>query len=211
MKTILITAYAINPFKGSEDGTGWNITYEIAQDFNVLLFTRKNNVPHVQKYLAENSDDPRLSRIKVIGFDLKPWVLKIKKRTGTKSHVVYYYLWQYFISKFIQKKKFKFDLVHCLNFHSDSHPHFFSDYDVPVVWGPIGHHPVIPKNFVKSSNLKSQIIDRAFYVVKWAMRNLNPKFKKAVSQTDKILVINSSIRQAIGAVSYTHLTLPTIA
>ncbi|MFT5278572.1 MAG: hypothetical protein ACI9P8_000199, partial [Bacteroidia bacterium] len=26
MKTSLITAYAVNPYHGSEDGTGWNIS-----------------------------------------------------------------------------------------------------------------------------------------------------------------------------------------
>jgi len=41
-KTILITAYAVNPFKGSEDGTGWNISKEIAKEYNTIIITRKN-------------------------------------------------------------------------------------------------------------------------------------------------------------------------
>ena len=40
---ILITAYAVNPYKGSEDGTGWNMIQEIAKYNNVIAITRKNN------------------------------------------------------------------------------------------------------------------------------------------------------------------------
>ena len=91
MKTILITAYAINPYKGSEDGTGWNITKEIAKKFKVILITRKNNVPHLDKFFAENEDDT-LDNIQYFGFDLSESVMKLKKKTGPKNHVIYYYL-----------------------------------------------------------------------------------------------------------------------
>jgi len=43
MSTILITAYAVNPFKGSEDGIAWNIIRELATKNKVIAITRKNN------------------------------------------------------------------------------------------------------------------------------------------------------------------------
>ncbi|MDG1333254.1 MAG: glycosyltransferase family 4 protein [Crocinitomicaceae bacterium] len=211
MKTVLITAYAVNPFKGSEDGTGWNIVKEIAQEFNVILITRKNNVPHLDRYFSGN-DEVLKQRIQYHGFDLSDWILKIKKRSGTKGHVVYFYLWQKAIIGFLKKRSFEFAVSMSLNFHSDSHPHFLWKLNKPCLWGPIGHHPLIPRPFVlKGSGIKAYMIDRMFYQVKWLMRNANPAFKKAVRKSERIFVINSSIRAVINAPEWKTIKLPAVA
>ena len=56
MKTILVTAYAVNPYKGSEDGMGWNFIMQIARYQKVIAVTRINNGPHIEKYKAANPD-----------------------------------------------------------------------------------------------------------------------------------------------------------
>lgn len=43
MKIILMTAYDINPFKGSEAATGSNFTLQIARLNKVVAITRQNN------------------------------------------------------------------------------------------------------------------------------------------------------------------------
>ena len=54
MNTILVTAYAVNPYKGSEDGMGWNMILQIARFNKVIAITRENNKNYIDKYLAEN-------------------------------------------------------------------------------------------------------------------------------------------------------------
>ena len=54
MKTIIATAYAINPYKGSEDGMGWNFTLQIARFNKVIVITRENNRGYIEKYISEN-------------------------------------------------------------------------------------------------------------------------------------------------------------
>ena len=211
MKTILITAYAINPFKGSEDGTGWNIVREIAKEFNVILITRKNNIQHLDRYFGEENAEGK-GRIKYYGFDLPDWVLKLKKRSGAKGHVAYFYLWQKRIIPFLKKRSFAFSASMSLNFHSDSHPHFLWKLNRPVLWGPIGHHPKIPKSFVlKSYGWRAYLVDRMFYQAKWLMRNINPAFRRAVRESERIFVINSSIQSVIGAPPTKTITLPAVA
>jgi len=51
---ILITSYAVNPYKGSEDGTGWNMIRQISKHNKVTAITRKNNREAIEKYLEEN-------------------------------------------------------------------------------------------------------------------------------------------------------------
>lgn len=212
MKTILITAYAVNPYKGSEDGTGWNITHEIARDYRVILITRKNNIPHLDHYFGSHPDDAVLRQISYVGFDLPNWVMWIKKRTGSKSHVIYYYLWQYFVVRFIRLKHFEFDLAHSLNFHSDSHAHFLWKLGKPTVWGPIGHHPPVPKNYLLPVyGWPAYLTDRFFLAGKWVLRSLDPFRKKAIRKTKAIFVINSEVKQKGGLNKEKSIILPAIA
>ena len=211
MKTVLITAYAVNPFKGSEDGTGWNIVKEIAKEFKVILVTRKNNVQHLDKYFS-SEESALKDRIEYHGFDLPDWVLKIKKRSGAKGHVAYFYLWQKGIVRFLKQHSFDFSASMSLNFHSDSHPHFLWKLGKPCVWGPIGHHPRIPRSFVLNAyGFKAYFIDRLFFHAKWLLRNVNPAFRRAVNKSERIFVINSSIRSVIGAPEDKTIRLPAVA
>ncbi|MFB0924248.1 MAG: hypothetical protein QMB65_03030, partial [Vicingaceae bacterium] len=135
-QTILITAYAVNPFKGSEDGTGWNISKEIAKDYNTIIITRKNNRPEIERYLEEN-EDPIHHNMQFEYHDLPNWAMFWKKKIGPRGYVLYFYFWQLLMPLFILKNKLKFDLCHALNFHSDSHPHFLWVFGKPTIWGPI--------------------------------------------------------------------------
>ncbi|MDX1348958.1 MAG: glycosyltransferase family 4 protein [Putridiphycobacter sp.] len=211
MKTILITAYAVNPYNGSEDGTGWNIAREIAKTHKVILITRKNNIPFIEKFKAESTDSV-LNNMQCYGFDLSETAMKVKKKLGERGYVLYYYFWQLRIVKFIQKMGFEFDICHSLNFHSDSQPNFLWKLGKPTFWGPIGHHPRVPEQYIKSVyGFKAFAKDRLYGAVKWAFRNLDPFFKKAVQKADKIFVINSSIASAIKAKPNQVVVLPAVA
>jgi glycosyltransferase involved in cell wall biosynthesis len=195
-QTILITAYAVNPFKGSEDGTGWNISKEIAKDYNTIIITRKNNRPEIERYLEEN-EDPIHHNMQFEYHDLPNWAMFWKKKIGPRGYVLYFYFWQLLMPLFILKNKLKFDLCHALNFHSDSHPHFLWVFGKPTIWGPIGHHPKMPKAYIK--NYGSSVIntDIKYAVVKWMMRNLDPFFYLAKWKTNKIIGINSSVQKTL--------------
>ena len=45
--TILATVYDINPYKGSESGTGWNLVNQISKYNKVIAITRKNNKENI--------------------------------------------------------------------------------------------------------------------------------------------------------------------
>ncbi|MEZ4688114.1 MAG: hypothetical protein R3B47_19250 [Bacteroidia bacterium] len=55
MKTILISAYAVNPYKGSENGMGWRFIEEAAREFNIIAITRKNNPPAIRQFTEEHT------------------------------------------------------------------------------------------------------------------------------------------------------------
>lgn len=211
MKTVLITAYAINPYKGSEDGTGWNIAKGISKEYKTLVITRKNNREHIERYLKEYPD-PVHSNMSFYYFDLPNWAMFWKKKIGERGYVLYFYLWQLFITFFISKNKLKFDLAHNLNFHSDSHPTFLWVFGKPTIWGPIGHHPKVPKEFILPIyGRKSYYKDRLYYSVKWMMRNLDPFYRLSVYKSAKIIGINSSVQKVMRAPEHKVEIIPAVA
>lgn len=209
-QTILITAYAVNPFKGSEDGTGWNISKEIAKDYKTIIITRKNNRLEIERYLQENND-PIHDNMQFEYHDLPNWAMFWKKKIGPRGYVLYFYLWQLFMPLFILKNKLKFDLCHALNFHSDSHPHFLWVFGKPVIWGPIGHHPKMPETYIQKYGKKVVHTDIKYAIVKWMMRNLDPFFYLAKWNTDKIIGLNSSVQETLRLRSSKVEIIPAVA
>ena len=145
MKTILATAYALNPLKGSEDGMGWNFVCQAARYNQVIAVTRKNNRQHIEKYMLQHPE-PLYQNLKFLYYDL-PYFLRFWKRGG-RGAMLYYYLWQVFMPIFIKARKVRFDLAHNLNFHNDWTPSLLWVLGKPMVWGPVGHHPKIPKGYI---------------------------------------------------------------
>lgn len=194
--TILITAYAVNPFKGSEDGTGWNLICQAARKHKVIAVTRKNNREAIERYFATHRSEVQ-ANIEFQYFDL-PAVLRFWKKIG-KLYLVYCYLWQLLVPLFIKYQKLEFDVAHNLNFHSDSHPTFLWMLGKPVVWGPVGHHPPMPAEALKQHAWKIRVADRANYWVKRIARSCDPFFRIAVKKAHTILTVHRGVGLAMDA------------
>jgi len=118
-KTVLVSAYAVNPYHGSEDGMGWNFILQIARFNKVIAITRKNTRPHIERYMKEHPNSC-YSNIRFVYYDLPQWARFWKK--GGRGALLYYYLWQLCMPRFIRKNKLEFDIAHNLNFHNDWTP-----------------------------------------------------------------------------------------
>lgn len=206
---VLITAYAVNPYKGSEDGTGWNIIFQIAKHNKVIAITRENNQPAIDKYFKENHV-PHRNNIQFEYFDL-PYYLRFWKKKS-RGALLYFYLWQIGIVFFIRSKKIVFDVAHHLNFHSDWMPSFLWVFGKPFVWGPIGHHASIPKEFILETGGRSAYyMDRLKWYTKKFFWNFDPFLKITKSKAQKIFCINSSIQQVLKLPVQKVVPLPAIA
>lgn len=208
MQTILITAYAINPYKGSEDGTGWNWIYELAKYNKVLVFTRENNLPHIEKYLKEQKVAHE-ENFRFFGYDLPPYQRFWKR--GSFGALPYFYLWQRTIVNHIQEMELEFDIAHNLNFHNDWIPNFLWKLGKPTVWGPIGHHSKVPKEFVLPPyGLKAYLTDRMRWWIKLSFWVLSPNLKKGINHTEVILAVNHDVENRIPGDSKKVVHMPAI-
>jgi glycosyltransferase involved in cell wall biosynthesis len=207
-KIILATCYAVNPYKGSEDGMGWNFVLQIARHNSVFAITRKNNQPHIEKYMTENTNEI-YKNITFLYFDLPYWMRFWKK--GGRGAMLYYYMWQKGIVSFVKKQKLNFDIVHNVNFHNDWTPTFLYQLNKPLVWGPIGHHPRIPKQYFQKYDKKYFFID----TITWWIKNLFWKYsfslKKTIQKTNHILCMNSGVANVIHLKNKSHSIMPSVA
>jgi glycosyltransferase involved in cell wall biosynthesis len=195
MKTILASAYAINPYKGSEDGMGWNFVMQIARFNKVIAITRENNRPQIEQYMHENPSD-LYDRVRFLYFDLPYWMRFWKK--GGRGAMLYYLMWQRGIVSFIKRQQIDYDIVHNLNFHNDWTPSYLWKLRRPFVWGSVGHHPLIPSQYLKPYPTKYKVQDRATWLVKKYFWNFSRSLKRTISHADHVLCMNSGVPEALG-------------
>ncbi len=209
MKTILASVYAVNPFKGSEDGTGWNLILQIARFNKIIAVTRKNNQPHIEKYLRENKI-AEAANMQFEYYDLPYW-MRFWKR-GSRGALLYYYLWQIGLPGFVKKRKLQFDITHNLNFHNDWTPSFLWRLRKPFVWGPIGHHPQIPKLFILPVyGRRKWLADTMRWKAKIFFWNADPFLKQTKKRAFKILAINSDVNKELHVSESKMVLMPAVA
>ena len=187
-KRILATAYDVNPFKGSESGTGWNFAYQISLYNHVTLVTRKNNKQEIERYIKENKIN--CQNLKVEYFDLNKFILKFKK--GEFLSFIYFNLWQFFLPLKFFNRRNNFDLVHSINFHADHVPTFLWILNKPLVWGPLSHNEMIPAKILQ--NKFTILKDRVGFLVKKFRWNFDPFLRLAISKSTIILGSRSCVK-----------------
>lgn len=207
-QTILATCYAVNPYKGSEDAMGWNFVYQIARFRKVIAITRENNRSHIEKYMEENPDSV-YENIQFLYFDLPYWMRFWKK--GNRGAMLYFYLWQKGIISFIKKQNLDFDIVHNVNFHNDWTPSFLWKLKKPMVWGPVGHHPLIPEQYLKDYSKKYIIKDRLTWLVKNFFWKFSPSLKKTVKYSNHIWCMNTSVPEKLNIDKNKYSLYPSVA
>jgi len=208
MKTILVTAYAVNPYKGSEDGTGWNLLRQIAMRNKVILITRCNNREAIEQYMVEHPEGWH-ERTEWVYFDLPTWARFWKR--GSWGALPYYMLWQMALPRFVKREGLAFDLAHQLNFHNDWLPTHLWRLQKPVVWGPVGHHPKVPAQFLRSFyGRKSLWEDRRKHWIKQSVRRLNPWFRKSTRKVNRILTISNGVQKASRFPAGITRTIPAV-
>ncbi len=206
--TILATTYAVNPYKGSEDGMGWNFVLQIARHQRVIAVTRENNRPHIERYMAEHPN-PAYARITWVYYDLPPHQRWWKK--GARGAMLYYLLWQRGVAEYIQNLGLDFDIVHNVNFHNDWSPSYLWKLGKPFVWGPVGHHPLIPVQYLRPYGWREFAKDRLTWAVKRYFWNYSSRLRQSVRHAAHIICMNRSVPQVLDLGGCSYSVAPSVA
>jgi glycosyltransferase involved in cell wall biosynthesis len=146
---VLLIAYACEPGRGSEPGTGWNMALGLAQFHEVTVATRANNRPVIERFLKGYSGLPP----RFIYIDPPVWALKLKARRIMPVQL-FYGLWQREIARALKTRGESFDILHQLTFNSfEIPPLAFHGANGVKVWGPMGGGQTVSFGMLKAFGL----------------------------------------------------------
>lgn len=179
---IFISAYACEPYKGSEPGIGWSFVNEMAKYHDVHVLTRANNQQVIESAVS-SLNNPNLS---FHYYDVPKSISFWKKKR--RGYQIYYYLWQ--ILAYRKYKDFVnnsgFDIVHHLTFGADWMPSLFMKCKPYTIWGPIGSED-IPKFVYDKLPLRLKVKESIRSIIKKFFYHVEPLRKASLKHADLIL------------------------
>ncbi|NBB22837.1 glycosyltransferase [Runella sp. CRIBMP] len=185
MKRILVNAYACEPFKGSEQGVGWNFVLQLAKDYQVDVITRSNN----RSVIEANLPRELKNNLHFHYYDTHPFILKFKRKAN--GLYLYYFFWQIGVFRLARKlsKGAKFDYSFQPTMGSMWMPTFFPFLNISFIWGPLGGGEGVPKSFLNILPVKDRIIQSFRYSLKYLVY-INPLLFYSLYKS-KILLIRT--------------------
>lgn len=192
MRTILVSAYACEPLKGSEQGVGWNWVLQMAKSNHLHVITRANNQEFIEAHLPLDIS----KNITFHYYDTHRFIKGMKNKA--KGLYFYYFFWQLGIIPLIARlnKKQKFEYCMHLTFGSMWMPTFLPFLKIPFIWGPIGGGEGEPKPFIKKLPLKQRILQNVRLLMN-RVAFLNPLFMITCIRAKAILVRTKNSEKVI--------------
>jgi glycosyltransferase involved in cell wall biosynthesis len=180
---VLLSAYACEPNKGSEQEVGWQRALHMrAFADEVWVLTRANNQKVIEADPASN--DPGLH---FIYYDLPSWALRLKK----KSWFLYFYftLWQWgaYGAAARQHRITPFDRVYHVTFVSVLAGSLMGRLGIPFVVGPIAGGERAPLRLRRSMPLRGKASELLRDVGIFVQR-CSPLTRSALSAAERIYV-----------------------
>lgn len=190
----LISAYSVNPYKGSEDGIGWNWVLQFEKNFKsgdrIILLTKKFNEEDTKRGMQEYG----IKHVELAITDV-PSLLNWFREKHSMFHHMYYILWQHWAWKWVKRSGIKFDVIHHVTMNDYRIPsEMFKDRNAKVIWGPVGGAQVTPKALKcyeknQIAAMFREIVNKSCF---W-----NPFYKKALRSYTKIYCINRETQNQI--------------
>lgn len=191
LPSILISAYACCPNRGSEPGMGWNWCVNLAEYCELYIITEGEFRDKIEAAL------PSLPQGKNMHFyynSVSEKVREMCRNQGDWRFYWYYKKWQqktYQLALEIMRTN-KIDIVHQLNMIGFREPGYLWKIErVPFVWGPVNAKKPIPEPYLKNGDWKMKL----FYKFKNSISGFQLKYSyrvRSAARKTNFLVAASS-------------------
>jgi glycosyltransferase involved in cell wall biosynthesis len=180
---LLISAYACAPNRGSEHGSAWNWTSEVARlghEATVLV-----SPAHRTAILAATQQDPALQRVRWLFPEVTHWPLVQGKEPGWER--TYNLLWQREALQVARAAHGEqpFDLVHHLTWGGVRAPTFLGALGIPLIIGPVGGGETSPAKLRDRFPLRGRVLE-GLRDLSNATIELNPIARQGLRNADVI-------------------------
>lgn len=145
MVNYLISAYSVNPYKGSEDSIGWNWVLQYEKNYKegdrIILLTKKFNEKDTRRGLKEFN----IQHVELVIVDV-PNALNWFREKHSAFHHMYYILWQHWAWLWVKHSGIHFDVIHHVTMNDYRIPsELYKAKGAKVIWGPMGGAQVTPR------------------------------------------------------------------
>ncbi|MFM1744224.1 MAG: a-glycosyltransferase-related protein glycosyltransferase family 4 protein [Bacteroidota bacterium] len=141
--SILLSAYSLDPFDKEQGSNDWKLLGQIARFNSVHVVTRSSMQARIDDYLRKHPKDGMAS-VRFLYFDGG----RVQDKADASGSVLKKQLWHYRLPDFIRKTNIEFDIVHHLGPRSGWVPSYLWKLGKPLVLGPIGKQPRVPRNYL---------------------------------------------------------------
>ena len=202
---VLVSAYACNPYRGSEEGVGWGWVKAISRYHKVWVLTAEYHRSDIER--ATNKNPDQFHNLTFIYVPSKPWHYRptsgwiFIERTLLKPIMNNAYrIWQNdaYALAVEYHKKIVFDISHQITYVGFRFPGKLWKLNIPFVWGPIGGLENTPLHLLAKIGFKGF----AYYLLRNIVNGLDKKFlpgpKRAFARAQGgIIAATSGIRSEI--------------
>ena len=193
----LISAYSVNPYKGSEDSIGWNWVLQYEKNYKkgdrIILLTKKFNEKDTRRGLKEFN----IQHVELIIVDV-PDALNWFREKHSAFHHMYYILWQHWAWLWVKHSGIRFDVIHHVTMNDYRIPsELYKAKGAKVIWGPMGGAQVTPKP-LKVYEKNQMVASFREFVNKSC--SWNPFYKKALRSYYKIYCINIETQKQMSCI-----------
>ena len=193
----LISAYSVNPYKGSEDSIGWNLVLQYEKNYKegdrIILLTKKFNEKDTRKGLEEFN----IQHVELVIVDV-PNALNWFREKHSAFHHMYYILWQHWAWLWVKHSGIRFDVIHHVTMNDYRIPsEMYKAKGAKVIWGPMGGAQVTPRplKVYEKNQLVASFREFVNKSCSW-----NPFYKKALRSYYKIYCINNETQKQISRI-----------
>ena len=190
----LISAYSVNPYKGSEDSIGWNWVLQYEKNYKegdrIILLTKKFNEKDTRRGLKEFN----IQHVELVIVDV-PNALNWFREKHSAFHHMYYILWQHWAWLWVKHSGIHFDVIHHVTMNDYRIPsELYKAKGAKVIWGPMGGAQVTPRplKVYEKNQLVASFREFVNKSCSW-----NPFYKKALRSYYKIYCINNETQKQI--------------
>ena len=197
MMNYLISAYSVNPYKGSEDSIGWNWVLQYEKNYKegdrIILLTKKYNEKDTRRGLKEFN----IQHVELVIVDV-PNELNWFREKHSAFHHMYYILWQHWAWLWVKHSGIRFDVIHHVTMNDYRIPsELYKAKGAKVIWGPMGGAQVTPRplKVYEKNQLVASFREFVNKSCSW-----NPFYKKALRSYYKIYCINNETQKQISRI-----------
>lgn len=196
---ILMSAFACEPNRGSEEGNGWYTAVQAARSHEVWVLTRAKQREAIERHLQNHPED----HLHFIFVDLPRFISRWQQ--GKHHMRLYYVLWQVLILPiaYAAVRRHQIDVIHHVTTNTIDVPGFLWLLRRPFVWGPVGGGQ-LPPTTLRAYYGRGWRKEQLRKIRKWSL-HFDPIVRLAIKRAAYILAANADTEQKLRKLGARHV------